>query len=65
LLNFKAKPDFIAYDVNAKGFIAPNIQRLLYKVPMAAWTVREMGECEASLSRGEMPIFENFTPGKR
>jgi len=64
LLNFKAKPDFIAYDANAKGFVAPHIQRALFRVPMAAWTVREKGGCEACLKRGEMPIFEGFRPGK-
>lgn len=61
-LNFKAKPDFIAYDANAKGFITPHIQRMLFKVPMAAWTVREKGKCDACLNAGEMPIFENFNP---
>ena len=64
LLNFKAKPDFIAYDLNAKGFIAPRIQRAIFRAPMAAWTVRDKDDCAACISRGEMPIFENFRPGK-
>ena len=64
LLNFHTRPDFIAYDMNAKGFIAPRIQRLLFRMPMAAWTVKDKGDCEACLRRGEMPIFEGFRPQK-
>lgn len=64
LLNFYTRPDFIAYDMNAKGFIAPRIQRVLFRVPMAAWTVKDKGDCEACLRREEMPIFEGFRPQK-
>lgn len=65
LLNFLARPDFVAYDVNAAGFRAPKIQRALFGTPLAAWTVRDDKLFRECLERGEMPIFENFTPGKR
>ncbi|MBR6767360.1 MAG: glycerophosphodiester phosphodiesterase [Clostridia bacterium] len=64
LLNFKGRPDFIAYDAEARCFFAPHIQRILFRVPMAAWTVREKHKCDACLNRGEMPIFEGFKPKK-
>lgn len=64
MLNFRAKPDFIAYDAGAKGFISPGIQRMLFRIPMAAWTVRDREQCEACRSKGEMPIFEGFRPEK-
>jgi len=62
LLNCKTRPDFFAYDMNAKVFFAPHIQRRLYKTPMAAWTVRDRAACDRCIARGEMPIFENFDP---
>ncbi|MBQ9950920.1 MAG: glycerophosphodiester phosphodiesterase [Clostridia bacterium] len=40
LLNFLSRPDFVAYDVSALHFLAPRIQRTLFRTPMAAWTVR-------------------------
>lgn len=63
-LNFLSRPDFIAYDVMAKRFPAPRIQRALYKITMAAWTVRDIETCRECLARGEMPIFEGFMPDK-
>ena len=64
LLNFLGRPDFVAYDVNAAGFMAPKLQRALFRTPLAAWTVRDAGTCRSCLERGEMPIFEGFIPEK-
>ena len=64
LLNFLARPDFVAYDVNAPHFSAPKVQRRLFHTPMAAWTVRDPEILQSCLDRGEMPIFEGFVPGK-
>lgn len=63
-LNFKSKPDFIAYDANARNFITPHIQRVLFKVPMAAWTIRNSEGYQECMGRNEMPIFENFHPDR-
>lgn len=65
LLNFLARPDFVAYDVNAEKFSAPKVQRALFHTPLAAWTVRDAETCRACLDRGEMPIFEGFIPEKQ
>jgi len=65
LLNFLGRPDFVAYDVNAAGFMAPKLQRALFRTPLAAWTVRDAGTCLGCLERGEMPIFEGFIPEKQ
>lgn len=62
LLNFKARPDFIAYNANARGFVAPRIQKMLFRVPMAAWTINTATDYRECLERGEMPIFEGFKP---
>lgn len=59
-LNFLARPDFVAYDVSAKEFSAPRIQRALFHTPMAAWTVRDEETFRACIERGEMPIFEHL-----
>ena len=60
-LNFLGRPDFVAYDVSAQ-FRAPKVQRKLFHIPMAAWTVRDDETYEDCVSRGEMPIFEGFIP---
>ncbi len=60
-LNFVARPDFVAYDVQA-NFISPRIQRALFNTPMACWTVRDQARFDRALETGEMPIFEGFLP---
>lgn len=62
LLNFLARPDFIAYDISAKNFTTPKIQRTFFGTPMAAWTVRDKAAYRECIARGESPIFENFIP---
>lgn len=61
LLNFLARPDFIAYDGDV-SFAAPRVQRALFAPPMARWTVKTPQDYAHALSRGEMPIFEGFIP---
>ena len=63
-LNFLARPDFVAYEVSCDHFAAPRVQRALFHTPLAAWTVRDEKTYNACLSRGEMPIFEDFVPEK-
>ena len=62
-LNFLARPDFVAYDVDA-DFPAPKIQRALFRTPMACWTVKNIERYQKALASGEMPIFEGFLPEK-
>ena len=58
LLNCLARPDFVAYDVNAPRFFSPHFQRALFRTPMAAWTVRDPAIASLVKQRGEMSIFE-------
>ena len=62
LLNALARPDFIAYDVNEPKFLAPKLQRRLFKTPMAAWTVRTMPVAALVETRGDICIFEQIRP---
>lgn len=62
LLNFLARPDFVAYDVSAAHFSAPEIQRHLFHTPLATWTVRDETTWRECIARGESPIFEGFIP---
>ena len=63
VLNCVARPDFVAYDVDA-DFAAPRIQRSLFNTPMACWTVKSRESYDRALEKGEMPIFEGFMPEK-
>lgn len=58
LTNALSRPDFVAYRIAAKYSPAPYLQRLLYRTPMAAWTVRTADELALARCRGDMIIFE-------
>ena len=58
LANFISRPDFIAYDANARRFFSPHFQRFMFRTPMAAWTVRDQTTAALIRKRGEMIIFE-------
>ena len=58
--NFAARPDFVAYDVNALRFFAPHFQRFMFRTPMAAWVVKDAGVAALVEKRGEISIFENL-----
>lgn len=64
-LNFLARPDFIAYNIHALNFSAPKLQRALFHIPMAAWTVKDEETCARCLQSGEMPIFEKGSAGSQ
>lgn len=57
LLNFCARPDFIAYDVKHRGYIAFLVCRL-WRPYTLAWTVKTKEELEAA-ERFDGVIFEN------
>ena len=58
LFNVITRPDFVAYDVNARRFFSPHFQRFMFRTPMAAWTVRRESIARLVSHRQEMPIFE-------
>lgn len=57
-MNALSRPDFVAYRLAAKYSPVPHLQRLLYRTPMAAWTVRTPAELALARRRGDMMIFE-------
>ncbi len=61
LLNFLARPDFIAYDA-ARRTLGVRVQRALFRTPMFAWTIRDMSQCSRLHARGEGIIFEGIRP---
>ena len=58
LTNALSRPDFVAYRIAARLAPAPFLQRLIYRTPMAAWTVRTPDELALARRRGDMIIFE-------
>lgn len=62
LFNFIARPDFVAYDANARRFFSPHLQRFIFRTPMAGWTIDTQPMVELIQRRREMCIFENVNP---
>lgn len=64
LLNFLAKPDFIAYDHKHKGSCSRMLCRHLYHALSVAWTIRTQKELEDAKDAFDLFIFEGFIPEK-
>ena len=63
LLNFKAKPDFYAYNFESRRFLPFRLVRKLHKRPTLAWTVRTQLDNAISRESGFTSIiFEDFIP---
>ena len=60
LLNWKTKPDFIAYDHRYRRVPELKLSRLLYGVQEVSWTVRTEEEAQALEKDRCLIIFENF-----
>ncbi len=60
LLNFMAKPHFIAYNHLDRGALPVRITTGLYRAPRFVWTVRGEAELERAHKLGEHPIFEEL-----
>ena len=65
LFNALTRPDFVAYNANARRFFSPHFQRFIFHTPMAAWTVRSASLETLIEKRGEITIFERIAPGRR
>ena len=61
LTNVISRPDFIAYNANV-SFLAPVLQRAIFRTPMMAWTVRSEDLLNKVFLRGDGAIFEDFRP---
>ena len=63
LLNFKAKPDFYAYNHQNRTYLPFQLVRMLYKRPTLAWTVKTQLDKEICRECGFTSIiFEDFIP---
>ena len=62
LLNFLAKPDFIAYNHKFYKNLSRRINKNLYNAMSAAWTIRSQEELDARLNDFDVYIFEGFIP---
>ena len=62
LLNFLAKPHFIAYDSSHDHTPSLKLIRLLFRPLLIAWTVRSQVDLDTALTRYDAVIFEGFIP---
>ncbi len=62
LFNFFTKPNFISYNCEARKGISVWLCRKIFRVPMAAWTVRSEKQLAEVGNQYQMYIFENFRP---
>lgn len=65
LLNFKAKPDFIAYNHFHKNQFSYKLLRKLFHVKNAAWTVKSQQELDAASDVFTCMIFDSFVPAAK
>ena len=59
LTNFLTKPDFLAFDINAKNLFSFRLATGLLRLQKALWTVKSKAELEESIKEGIIPIFED------
>lgn len=62
LLNFLAKPDFVAYDHHHPHMLSRVICKKLYKNLAVAWTIRSKDELERAKVHFDLYIFDSFIP---
>lgn len=62
MLNFMAKPDFIAYNHHNMDKLAFSINRSLYGITTFAWTIKSQQELEAAKKKFDFMIFDSFVP---
>lgn len=62
MLNFLARPQFIAYCYSDRGNISFRLVRRLYRPLTAAWTARDMAAEQAVAGDFDMVIFEGYRP---
>lgn len=62
LLNFYAKPDFIAYHHKYAQQFSYRLCRRLFQVENAAWTIRSQSELEEARNVFQIFIFDSFLP---
>ena len=58
MLNFLARPDFIAYNKLDRNSFLVKLTTKFYRAPKFVWTIKGDGELQEAHSHGECPIFE-------
>lgn len=64
LLNFYARPDFIAYNHRHYGNLSRRIATGLYKNISVAYTIKSQAEYETAAGHFDWFIFDSFIPGQ-
>ena len=64
LLNFYAKPDFIAYKWSDHQTLARRLCRSLYGITAVTWTIQSQEAYQASKKHFDLFIFDSFIPEK-
>lgn len=59
LTNFLTKPDFVAFDFNAKNFFSFVLSTELFKLQKVAWTIKTKEDIETAIKEDIIPIFED------
>ncbi|MCD7768694.1 MAG: glycerophosphodiester phosphodiesterase [Oscillospiraceae bacterium] len=62
LLNFRARPDFIAYDHKYAGQLSYWLCRHLFPVENVAWTIKSQEELAKARKSFQVFIFDGFIP---
>ncbi len=62
LLNVVARPDFVAYNHKVSDTAGLWLNRKVFRIPLAAWTIVDADEAVRLSENGVMPIFERSLP---
>lgn len=62
LLDWRSRPDFIAWDVGHLDDQAYMLTTRLFRVPVAVWTVRDKATFDKCRERFDIVIFDSFDP---
>lgn len=62
LLNFRTRPDFIAYDYPTRRTLSNFLCRRLWGIQGVSWTIRTPEDFSIATREGWIPIFEKFLP---
>ena len=65
LMNFLARPDFIAYDWNGHNELSRVLCCKLFKATAVAWTIKSNEELQKMKKHFELFIFDSFVPEQK
>ncbi|MDO5520427.1 MAG: glycerophosphodiester phosphodiesterase family protein [bacterium] len=65
LFNFLGRPDFIAYNHKYASTFSLRVIKHLFKLPIAAWTVKNQYDHDNNRHHFDYIIFDSFTPFRR